>query len=320
MKIETRYLAGGVLLVLALCVVACSSGPKAQAPPPNRPPRPTPDVEEVVVEEEIDEPVTETISTEVVISELPEDLAILNARGYLEDVFFDTDRFDLSPEARGILAKNANWMLQYPTVLILVEGHCDERNTREYNLALGERRANAVRDYLVSLGVAATSDPDDLLWRRTPVCPGPDRGGVAPQPARPLRDHGPMTSRRPRCAFVSLTVLAVVIMPLAACSSSSEDMALLHREITDVQRDVQELQTDSSGQEGPPGHGVQHAGAELAVHALQRRSGRRGQTAAGADRGPARESRADHPAAPDHLAGARRRRAPGSRPGRSCPR
>ena len=156
MKIETRYLAGGVLLVLALCVVACSGGPKAQAPPPMPTPEPAPAVEdEGVVEEEIGEPVTETLSTEVVTSELPEDLAILNARGYLEDVFFDTDRFDLSPETRGVLAKNANWMLQYSTVLILVEGHCDERNTREYNLALGDRRANAVRDYLLSLGVAA---------------------------------------------------------------------------------------------------------------------------------------------------------------------
>lgn len=155
MKIETRYLAVGVLLVLALCMVACSSGPKAQAPPPEPTPEPTPEVEEVV-EEEIGEPVTETLSTEEVTSELPEDLALLNARGYLEDVFFDTDRFDLSPEARGILAKNANWMLRYSTVLVLVEGHCDERNTREYNLALGDRRANAVRDYLVSLGVDAT--------------------------------------------------------------------------------------------------------------------------------------------------------------------
>lgn len=156
MKIETRYLAVGVLLVLALCMVACSSGPKATAPPPEPTPEPTPEVEDVVVEEEIGEPVTETLSTEDVTSELPEDLALLNARGYLEDVFFDTDRFDLSPEARGILAKNANWMLRYSTVLILVEGHCDERNTREYNLALGDRRANAVRDYLVSLGVGAT--------------------------------------------------------------------------------------------------------------------------------------------------------------------
>jgi len=79
---------------------------------------------------------------------------VLNQRGYLEDVFFDTDRYDLKPEARGILAKNANWLLQYPTVQVLIEGHCDERNTREYNLALGERRANAVRDYLMSLGIA----------------------------------------------------------------------------------------------------------------------------------------------------------------------
>jgi len=153
MKIETRYLAVGVLLAVALCMVACSSGPKAQAPPPEPTPAPTSEVEEVVVEEQIDETVTETISTEVVYSELPEDLAILNARGYLEDVFFATDRFDLSPEARGALAKNANWMVQYPTVVILIEGHCDDRNTREYNLALGERRANAVRDYLISLGV-----------------------------------------------------------------------------------------------------------------------------------------------------------------------
>ena len=98
---------------------------------------------------------TESLSTQEVSSELPEDLALLNARGYLEDIFFETDRFDLSPESRGVLAKNANWMLQYPTVLVLVEGHCDERNTREYNLALGDRRANAVRDYLRSLGVSA---------------------------------------------------------------------------------------------------------------------------------------------------------------------
>ncbi len=156
MKFEARYLAVGVLLVVALSMVACSSGPKADAPPPEPTPAPAPDVDEVVVEEEIDDAVTETISTEVVYSELPEDLADLNARGYLEDAFFDTDRFDLSPEARGVLAKNANWMLQYSTVLILVEGHCDERNTREYNLALGDRRANAVRDYLISLGVGAT--------------------------------------------------------------------------------------------------------------------------------------------------------------------
>jgi len=154
MKIDARYLAFGVLLVLALSVVACSGGSKATAPPPEPAPEPTPVVDETIIEEEVSEPVTESLSTEDVSSEIPDDLMVLNQRGYLEDTFFDTDRFDLTPEARGVLAKNANWLLQYPTVLVLVEGHCDERNTREYNLALGERRANAVRDYLKSLGVS----------------------------------------------------------------------------------------------------------------------------------------------------------------------
>jgi len=154
MKIDARYLAVCVLLVLALGVVACSGGSKATAPPPEPTAVPAPSVDETVVEEEIPEPVTETLSTEDVTSELPEDLMVLNQRGYLEDTFFDTDRFDLTPEARGVLAKNANWLLKYSTVMVLVEGHCDERNTREYNLALGERRANAVRDYLRSLGVS----------------------------------------------------------------------------------------------------------------------------------------------------------------------
>ena len=68
-------------------------------------------------------------------------------------MFFDTNRHELRPDGRESLAKNAAWLLRFPSVVILVEGHCDERNTREYNLALGERRASAVRDYLVSLGV-----------------------------------------------------------------------------------------------------------------------------------------------------------------------
>jgi peptidoglycan-associated lipoprotein len=154
MKFDARILAGSVVLVLALCLVACSGGSKAEAPPPEPTPAPTPMVDETVVEEQVTAPVTETLSTEDVSSELPEDLMVLNQRGYLEDVFFETDRYDLTPEARGVLAKNASWLLQYPTVLMLIEGHCDERNTREYNLALGERRASAVRDYLKSLGIA----------------------------------------------------------------------------------------------------------------------------------------------------------------------
>ena len=70
-------------------------------------------------------------------------------------VFFGYDRFDLTPEARQVLERQAAWLRQYPNVRLLVAGNCDERGTREYNLALGARRAAASRDYLVSLGIAA---------------------------------------------------------------------------------------------------------------------------------------------------------------------
>ena len=88
--------------------------------------------------------------------QLPTDIKELNRRGYLKDVFFATDSYGLTPDARDTLAADAAWLGKHPTIKILIEGHCDERNTREYNLALGQRRADAVRDYLVFLGVPAS--------------------------------------------------------------------------------------------------------------------------------------------------------------------
>jgi peptidoglycan-associated lipoprotein len=70
-------------------------------------------------------------------------------------VFFNYDRSDLTPDARRTLERQAAWLKQYGSAAVTLEGHCDERGTREYNLALGERRANAARDYLVSLGIPA---------------------------------------------------------------------------------------------------------------------------------------------------------------------
>ena len=68
-------------------------------------------------------------------------------------VFFGYDQIDLSGEARSTLERQAAWLKQYPNVNITVEGHADERGTREYNLALGEKRANSTKSYLMSLGV-----------------------------------------------------------------------------------------------------------------------------------------------------------------------
>jgi len=70
-------------------------------------------------------------------------------------VFFDFDKSDLKPEARRTVERWAGFLKQYPNLTVTVEGHCDERGTREYNLALGERRANSAKNFLVSLGVDA---------------------------------------------------------------------------------------------------------------------------------------------------------------------
>lgn len=71
-------------------------------------------------------------------------------------VFFATDRYDIDNEARMVLERQANWLKQYPNLSVTIEGHADERGTREYNLALGERRANSAKNYLIALGVDAS--------------------------------------------------------------------------------------------------------------------------------------------------------------------
>jgi peptidoglycan-associated lipoprotein len=86
-------------------------------------------------------------------------------------VFFGYDRFDLTAEARSVLERQAAWLRQYPNVRVLVAGNCDERGTREYNLALGARRAAAARDYLVSLGVAANRVETVSYGKERPLDP-----------------------------------------------------------------------------------------------------------------------------------------------------
>jgi peptidoglycan-associated lipoprotein len=86
-------------------------------------------------------------------------------------VYFSTDSTDLSPEAQQTLANQARWLQQYAQYTITVEGHADERGTREYNLALGERRANSVRDYLVALGIGSSRITTISYGKERPVDP-----------------------------------------------------------------------------------------------------------------------------------------------------
>lgn len=86
-------------------------------------------------------------------------------------VYFDFDSAALSPEARTTLERQAFFLRKYPSVAVTVEGHCDERGTREYNLALGERRASAARDYLVSLGIDSSRVSTISYGKERPVNP-----------------------------------------------------------------------------------------------------------------------------------------------------
>src|SRR5262250_2642655 len=98
------------------------------------------------------------------------DIETLNKKGYLNDAFFDFDQADLREDARSVLAADAQWLKKHPSVQVLIEGHCDERGTAAYNLALGDRRANAAKEYLVSLGMDASRIRTISYGKERPFC------------------------------------------------------------------------------------------------------------------------------------------------------
>lgn len=91
-----------------------------------------------------------------------------------DTVHFATDSSDIDSEAQSILAKQAAWLAKFPNVRVTVEGHCDERGTREYNLALGDRRANSAKNFLVNAGVNAARISVISYGKERPVATGSD--------------------------------------------------------------------------------------------------------------------------------------------------
>ena len=94
-------------------------------------------------------------------------------------IFFDFDRADINAEAQQILQRQAQWLKRYPNVSVTIEGHCDERGTREYNLALGERRAQAAKNVLVALGIPASRVSTISYGKERPAVPGSSEDAYA---------------------------------------------------------------------------------------------------------------------------------------------
>jgi peptidoglycan-associated lipoprotein len=141
-----------LLLVVGLVFAAgaCRGGKDLDTEP--APPPPPPPVEERQPEPREVEPPPVEKPIEIAPQREPS-IDELNAQGLLKTVYFDFDKYDLTTTTRATLRMNADWLRANPGYRVVIEGHCDERGTIEYNLALGEKRANATREFLASLGV-----------------------------------------------------------------------------------------------------------------------------------------------------------------------
>ena len=98
------------------------------------------------------------------------DTEMMGRDGALKEVYFDFDRYDLDVQDRTTLRANAEWLKKNPATRVEIEGHCDERGTNEYNLALGAKRAQAAKDYLMTLGVAPNRISTTSYGEEIPVC------------------------------------------------------------------------------------------------------------------------------------------------------
>jgi len=163
-----------LILFTAMTAVACGKKapvetpqPPPPAPPPAVQPKPTPPPPPPPPRNEPPPPPHVPTEAEIFASW---SLDQLNEKGLLVDVYFAYDVADLSDQARDSLGKNADVMKKWPTTKVMVEGHADARGTSEYNMALGERRASAIRDYLVSLGIAAARVTIVSKGEEEPVC------------------------------------------------------------------------------------------------------------------------------------------------------
>ncbi|WP_295526986.1 peptidoglycan-associated lipoprotein Pal [Novosphingobium sp. Chol11] len=149
------------LIALSLALAACASTPKDLPPPP--------------------QPSTSTNSamSSQPTGPVPGSQADFLASVQSDTILFDTDRYNVDARDQGVLQSQAQWLARYPAKAISIEGHCDERGTRDYNIALGERRANAAKNYLVSLGIDASRITTVSYGKERPIALGSDEDSWA---------------------------------------------------------------------------------------------------------------------------------------------
>jgi peptidoglycan-associated lipoprotein len=158
-----RHWIVALVIIPMLLLAACGGGKKKS------------DLPEVDITDVRDETAGETSTTVLAEEDLTRDSAVdfsgderisekpisemtleeINAAEFLKNIYFEFDKYNLTDNAVMQLETNGRWLMENHTVKVIIEGHCDERGTEEYNLALGERRANSARDFLIRMGVSS---------------------------------------------------------------------------------------------------------------------------------------------------------------------
>ncbi|PWT83882.1 MAG: peptidoglycan-associated lipoprotein Pal [Blastocatellia bacterium] len=175
----TARKAAAYLLVVAACVAGACGGKKPPIPRPPQPPPSTATNRPPTPPEPVAEPAVvppEPVRDDAIASGSLDDI---NRNSPLKPLFFEYDSSEITSEGRSVLDGNAALLKKYSTWAITIEGHCDERGSAEYNLALGERRAVSARSYLVSLGLDGERLRTVSYGKEFPFDPGHDEAAYA---------------------------------------------------------------------------------------------------------------------------------------------
>ena len=156
-----------LLMAALMATAACSKKPPKQLPPPP------------ASSDNFNQSGGDNNNNGVSGTAVPGSAADFKAKVGSDTVLFGTDSYEVDDQARAILNRQMQWLQQYPNVRFTIEGHCDERGTREYNLALGDRRANSVKNFLAAGGIAASRISTISYGKERPAATGSDEEAYA---------------------------------------------------------------------------------------------------------------------------------------------